>query len=89
MRVRLLSLLFLMLLCLPASGCRRDGESSEGSSSATSESAPADTEEQGTTSEPETTPAKKGCGSTVSATALLISAGCALVLSKKREKFPC
>jgi hypothetical protein len=55
----------------------------------TEPSAPADTEEQGTTSEPETTPAKKGCGSTVSATALLISAGCALVLSKKREKFPC
>lgn len=45
MRVRLLSLLFFMLLCLAASGCRRDGESSEGSSSATSESAPADTEE--------------------------------------------
>ena len=56
----------------------------------TQPAAPSDTTEQGTASESEseTTPAKKGCGSTVSATALLISAGCALVLSKKREKFP-
>jgi hypothetical protein len=49
---------------------------------------PADTTEPGSTPETETAPAKKGCGSTVSATALLISAGCALALSKKREKFP-
>ena len=56
----------------------------------TQPAAPSDTTEQGTASESEseTTPAKKGCGSTVSATALLITAGCALVLSKKREKFP-
>ena len=49
--------------------------------------APADTEEQGSAPESETPPAKKGCGSTVSAAALLISAGCALALSKKRERF--
>jgi hypothetical protein len=54
----------------------------------TEPAAPADTEAQGTAAESETAPAKKGCGSTVSATALLIAAGCALALSKKREKFP-
>jgi hypothetical protein len=54
----------------------------------TESSAPADTTEQGSAPESETPPAKKGCGSTVSAAALLISAGCALALSKKREKFP-
>ena len=54
----------------------------------TEPSAPADTHEPGTDPETETVLAKKGCGSTVSSAALLIAAGCALALSKKREKFP-
>jgi hypothetical protein len=50
-------------------------------------SAPADTEEQGSAPESETPPAKKGCRSTVSALMPLLAAGCALALSKKRERF--
>lgn len=53
----------------------------------TEPSAPTDTEERGTASESETASAEKGCRSTVSAAFPLLAAGCALVLSKKREKF--
>jgi hypothetical protein len=53
----------------------------------TEPAAPADTEEQGTAPETDTLPAKKGCRSTVSALMPLLAAGCALALSKKRERF--
>jgi hypothetical protein len=50
---------------------------------------PAHTEGQGSGSGSDTQAGtdKKGCASTVSAAALLLTAGCALALSKKREKF--
>jgi hypothetical protein len=37
--------------------------------------------------ETDTLPAKKGCRSTVSFLMPLLAAGCALALSKKRERF--
>ena len=63
-----------------------DGETTVGVTEATT-AAPAEESSGDGGAETQGTSDKKGCGSTVSAVALLIAAGCALVLSKKRERF--
>ncbi len=62
-----------------------DGETA----SAPDGTAPTDTAGQGSGSESDTQEEsdKKGCASTVSVAVLLLTAGCAMALSKKREKF--
>jgi hypothetical protein len=64
-----------------------DTEPADTEPTAPTDTAPTDTTEQGSSPETETPTAKKGCRSTVSALIPLLAAGCAMTLSKKRERF--